>query len=72
MQGTDFLPNILNVWTNDVTNFLKVIGIMSICHFRFLIFVFNCEWQCSQYLELNPTCVECAVDVCGNVVSILD
>ena len=48
-------------WTNDVTNFLNVIWIISplTCHFRFLIVVlkaFKFEWQCSQYLILNPTC----------------
>ena len=29
------------------------------CHFRFSIFVIEnmkSEWQCSRYLELNPTC----------------
>ena len=45
----------------DVTNFMKVSGIMSpsICHFRFLIFVLETlqiEWQCTQYLGLSPTC----------------
>ena len=44
------------------TNFLKVSGIISplIRHFRFSIFVLETlklEWQCSQYLELNPTCL---------------
>ena len=32
-----------------------------ICHFRFSIFVLETlkfEWQCSQYLELNPTSVQ--------------
>ena len=30
------------------------------CHFRFLVLVLKTlklEWQCSQYLELNLTCV---------------
>ena len=54
--------NILSFWTYDVTNFPKISEIMSppICHFRFLIFVLETlkfEWQCSQYLELNLTCV---------------
>ena len=44
------------------TDFPKVTWIMSlpIHHFRFSIFVLETlklEWQCSQYLELNPTCV---------------
>ena len=41
---------------------LVVSGIKSssIRHFRFSIFVLETlelEWQCSLYLELNPTCV---------------
>ena len=52
--------NILSFWTYDVINFLKVGGIIFslICHFRFSIFALKTlelEWQCSQYLELNPT-----------------
>ena len=48
-------------WTNDATNFPKVMKLMSslTCHLRFLIFVLETlkfEWQCGQYLELNPTC----------------
>ena len=61
---TEFLLslNILSFWTYDVTNFLKVSGIISppIGHFRFLIFALETlelEWQCSQYLELNLTYV---------------
>ena len=55
------LPNKLRVWTNDVTNILKVTQIISpqTSYFRFSIFVLEAlkfEWQCSQYLELNPTC----------------
>ena len=55
--------NILSFWTYDVTNFPKVSRIISppICHFRFSIFVLETlelEWQCSQYLELNPTCAQ--------------
>ena len=53
--------NIINFWTYDVTNFPKVSKIMSpwIHYFRFSISVLETlelEWQCSQYLELNPTC----------------
>ena len=48
--------------TNDVKNFLKVMNLMSLpnCHLRFSIVVLetlNFEWQCSQDIELNPTCV---------------
>ena len=55
------LPNILSFWTNNVTNFPKVMKLMCslTCHFWFSIFVIEnmkFEWQCSQYLELNPTC----------------
>ena len=55
------LPNILGFWTNDVTHFPKgtIITTFQICHFRVSIFVletFKLEWQCSQGLELNPTC----------------
>ena len=54
------LLNILSFWTNNVTNFPKVIRLMSlpICCFRFSIFVLETlkfEWQCNQYLQLNPT-----------------
>ena len=54
--------NILSFWTYNVTNFPKVSGIISplIRDFRFSICVpetLELEWQCSQYLELNPTCV---------------
>ena len=50
----------LSSWTNDVTNFQKVMKLIASlnCHLRFSIFVletFKFEWQCSQYLELNPT-----------------
>ena len=53
-------PNILSFWTYDVTNFPKVSRIIfsPIHHFRFSIFALETlelEWQCSQYLELNPT-----------------
>ena len=53
--------NILSFWTYDVTNFPKVSEIMSppIYHIRFSIYVLETlkfERQCSQYLELNPTC----------------
>ena len=52
----------LSCWTNDVTNFPKVIKSMPSmnCHLRFSIFVpetLKFKWQCSQCLELNPTCV---------------
>ena len=51
----------LSCWTNDVTNFPNVMKLMSSpnCHLRFSIFVpetLKFKWQCSQYLELNPTC----------------
>ena len=41
--------------------FSKVTQILSslTCHIRFSIFflqTLKSEWQCSQYLELNPTC----------------
>ena len=54
--------NILSFWTYGLTHFLKVGGIISppIRHFRFSIFLLETlelEWQCSQYLEFNPTCV---------------
>ena len=54
----------LSCWTSDVTNSPKVMKLMSLpkCHFRFLIVVLETlkfEWQCSQYLELNPTCGKC-------------
>ena len=48
-------------WTNGVTNFLKVIQIISplTCHLRFSIFVLENsrgkDWQCNQHLELNHT-----------------
>ena len=56
------LLNILSFWTNNVTNFPKVTLLMSlpICCFRFSIFVLETlkfEWQCNQYLQLNPTYV---------------
>ena len=56
--------NILSFWTYGLTNFLKVGGKISppIRHFRFSIFLLETlelEWQCSQYLEFNPTCVNC-------------
>ena len=56
-----FVPSILNFWTNNVTYFPKVTQLMSfpVCHFRFSIFVLatlRFEWQCSQYFELNATC----------------
>ena len=53
-----FLSNVLSFWTNDVTIFSTVTGMisLSICHVRFLIFDLELEWQCSQHLELNPTC----------------
>ena len=51
----------LSFWTKDVTNFLKVMKLMSsqTSHLRFPIFVLETlkfEWQCSQCLELNTTC----------------
>ena len=51
----------LSCWTDYVINFLKVMNLMSSpnCHLRFSIVVLETlkfEWQCSQYLELNPTC----------------
>ena len=51
----------LSFWTNDFTNFLKVMNLMSSpnCHLRFSIVFLKTlkfQWQCSQYLELNPTC----------------
>ena len=69
-QGTDyksvFLPNIFSFWTNNVTNFPKVSGIISSLGSSF----WSCNlcprkplssrrsnWQRSQYVELNPTCV---------------
>ena len=53
--------NILSFWTYNVTKFPKVSGIISppIRDLRFSIGVpdtLEWEWQCSQYLELNPTC----------------
>ena len=66
-QGTDYksvqyLHNIFCFWIKSVTHFLKVTQIMflPICYYRFSIFALETlklEWQCSQYLELNPTCV---------------
>ena len=55
--------NILSFSTYHVINFPKVSGIKSSpnYHFRFPIFVletFKLQWQCSQYLELNPTCAD--------------
>ena len=52
----------LSCQTNDVTNFQKDMKLMFslACHLRFLIVIpetLEFEWQCSQYLELNPTCV---------------
>ena len=51
----------LSCWTNDVTNFPKVMNLMSSpnCYLRFSIVVLETlkfEWQCSQYLELKPSC----------------
>ena len=68
-QGTDYhtvYSNFfLSCWTNDVEDFPKVTWIISppSCQIRF----FDCcpwnffnsrrkDWQCSQYLTLNPTC----------------
>ena len=53
--------------TNNVTHFLKIIQFMSSlnCHRRFSIFLLETlkfEWQCSQYLELNPTCIKGRLD----------
>ena len=50
----------LSCWTNHVTNFPKVMNLMSSpnCHRGFSIVVLETlkfEWQYSQYLELNPT-----------------
>ena len=58
------LPNILRVWTNDVTNVLKVTRIISplTSHLRFSIFVLETlkfQWQVlttCQYLQLNRAC----------------
>ena len=52
--------NILSFWTY-VTKFSKASRKISppIHHSRFSILVLETlelEWQCSQYLELNPTC----------------
>ena len=66
-QGTDYrsvfyIISNISFWTDNDTNFPKVTRIMSLLihHFRFSVFVLETlklEWQCSQYLELNPTCV---------------
>ena len=61
--------NILSFWAYDATNFPKVSRIISplIHHFRFSIAVLETlelEWQCSQYLELNPTCAN-GLTVCS-------
>ena len=60
--GTDYksilLPNILGFWNNDVSKITQIVSSLT-CHLRFSIFVIQTlksEWQCSQYLELNPTC----------------
>ena len=50
----------LSCWISDVTSFLKVMKLVSSpkCYLRFSIVVpetLKFEWQCSQYLELNPT-----------------
>ena len=53
--------NILSSWTHHVMNFPNINGIVSPpnLHLRFSIVVLETsklERQCSQYLELNPTC----------------
>ena len=42
--------------------------LLSIHHFRFSFFVLDIvkfEWQCSQYLELNPTCAHALYCACS-------
>ena len=53
--------NISSFWIYGVTYFPKISRIISppIRCFRFSAFILETlelEWQCSQYLELNPTC----------------
>ena len=64
-------------WTNDVTNFPKVMKLISLlnCHLIFSILVLETlkfECQCNQYLELNPTCDMVFLQTCRFPPSMLN
>ena len=65
----------LSCWTNDDTDFPKVIRIISplSCHLKFSIVVLETlklEWLHSQYHELSPAYNKCGTSVACDIVCV--